>query len=115
MTIPTAIAGQQHRQRRIQPDEWIDRLDVSLSCCCCCALEPTIPAEAGSAVVVTLPRADPIWAANQILPSLSEVIPYTNEPETGMLASVPSPVLGSITAFLSMWYCANHIFLAQLD
>ena len=60
------------------------------------------------ALIVTLPSADPRWAANQILPSLSEVIHYANDPVIGMLASVPSPVLGSITPNLSISCCANH-------
>src|ERR671923_2222483 len=81
---------------------------------CCSASSPPLPLpkverdEGGFAVVVMLPSALPCWAANQILPLSSEVIHCMKDPVIGILASLFAPVLGSITAILSIWCSATH-------
>src|SRR5215218_1123437 len=57
---------------------------------------------AGLAVIVMLPRLAPRCAANHILPLSSDVIHCMNDPVIGTLASAPAPVLGSISATLSI-------------
>src|SRR5881409_59904 len=63
----------------------------------------------GLAVVVMLPSDGwPRWATNHILPLSSAVKYWTSDPEIGILASLLSPVLGSITAILSIRCSAIH-------
>src|ERR687887_440300 len=63
----------------------------------------------GLAVVVMLPSPGwPCWAANHILPLSSTVKYWMSDPEIGILASLLSPVLGSITAILSITCSAIH-------
>src|SRR5919108_3417387 len=84
--------------------------DDAATCCC----SPPLPfseggrGEEGLAVMVMLPSPLPCWAANQILPLSSEVIHCINDPVIGILASLLAPVLGSITAILSIWCSATH-------
>src|SRR5215210_4900189 len=79
-------------------------VDASAACCCSTPLPLSEGGrdEEGLAVMVMLPSPLPCWAANHILPLSSEVIHCMNDPVIGILASLLAPVLGSITAILSI-------------
>src|SRR5919199_5297088 len=107
MTIPAAMPGPAPAANE-NPSCGISPA-VDAPACCWPAL-PLVDGmdEEGLAVTVTLPSPSPLWAANHIRPSLSEVIHCMNEPGIGILASLLAPVLGSITAILSIVCSATH-------
>src|ERR671931_1178268 len=83
-----------------------------------CWTPPTLPGcspplvegsvEGLAVVVMLLSPGWSRWAANHILPLLSANKYWTSAPEIGTLTSLLSPVLGSITAILSIRCSAIH-------
>src|SRR5581483_626638 len=103
MTMPAAMPGPAACAN--ENPSWGTPPDVSA----CCSPVLLVGVVEGLAVVVMLPSEGcPRWAANHIFPLLSEVKYWTNDPAIGILASLLSPVLGSITAILSIRCSATH-------